>query len=433
MKQLFFINDTAENKISFYHLALFLVVLPYDFFYSQLVLISFGIHTCIHIQKEDLSKLVKKPFLLLISLYLLNLLAILYSSNKPEGLNLAVRQLGILLFPLFFSLTHLDLARYRTQLLQVFALACMVTVIYLYVDALRTMVVFHLPFSSMFTVNFMNHNFALPIGIHATYLSMYLAFSIIALLWLMIKKQAAMPRWMVIIACLVLFAGLIQLSSRAVFIAFLLIMNLAFPRFVFEGKKRVRFFLVTACISVAVLLLIFSVDAFKTRYVSELRTDLTDKVKIIENTEPRLARWELILELVKQSPVVGYGSGSETDLLKDRYFKKGLYISYLNEFNTHNQYLAVLLKTGIVGLLLFLCILYYGYAAAIKRKDLLLLAFMIMISVVSLSENILDLNKGIFFYGFFFSMLLLFPQTGPGKNGPVFMDDTGNLQEPVSV
>ena len=156
-------------------------------------------------------------------------------------------------------------------------------------------------------------------------------------------------------------------------------------------------------------------------------------MKIIENTEPRLARWEVILDLVKQSPFVGYGSGPETDLLKDRYFKKGLYISYLNEFNTHNQYLAVLLKTGIVGLLLFLCVLYYGYAAAIKRKDLLLLAFMIMISVVSLSENILDLNKGIFFYGFFFSMLLLFPQTGPGKNGPVFMDDTGNLQEPVSV
>jgi O-antigen ligase len=153
--------------------------------------------------------------------------------------------------------------------------------------------------------------------------------------------------------------------------------------------------------------LIFNVDTFRTRYVSELKTDLTDKVKIIENTEPRLARWEAIFELIKKSPVVGYGNGSETRLLQEKYFQKGLYISYLNEFNTHNQYLAIMLKTGIIGLLLFLYILYFGYATAIRNRDLLLLAFMIIITVVSLSENILDLNKGIFFYSFFFSILLV--------------------------
>lgn len=433
MKSIFFINDTTENKISFYHLASFLVLLPYDFFYSELVLISFALHTLIHVKTVDLKNILRKPVLVLLSIYLLNLLAILYSVNKQEGVNLAVKQLGLLLFPVLFSISHLDFAKYRMQLISIFGFCCVLTVIYLYYDSVKTIFVLHLPLSSLFTVNFMNHNFSLPVGIHATYLSMYIAFSIVAFLWMIISGQTKIQTGIYILAAIILLAGMIQLSSRAVFFAFLIIVNLVFPFLIFAGKKRRLYFSVTAFISTAVMLLIYSVDSFKTRYVSELKTDLTDNVKIIENTEPRLARWEAILELVKGSPVIGYGSGAETDLLKEKYFQKGLYISYLNEFNTHSQYLAILLKTGIAGLLMFLFTLYYGYSAAIKRKNIFLLSFMVMISVVGLSENILDLNKGIFFYGFFFSMLLLFPEISVAKNIQNIDEEPGNRARLIAV
>jgi O-antigen ligase len=407
MKKLFFINDTVENKISYYHLALFLVALPYDFFYSELILISFGIHTLIHFKKTDFKNILRKPVLVIISLYLLNGLAIFYSADKQEGINLAVRQLAVLLFPVLFALSHLNFAKYKLQLLCIFGFSCTLTTLYLYFDAMHTIFNFGMPVSSLFTATFMNHNFSLPIGIHATYLSMYLAFSIIAFLFMLLSGFIQKQKWIYIIACVTLLAGLLQLSSRAVFIAFLIVINGVFPFLLFKGRKRVQFFLTASAISAAVLLLIFNVDTFRTRYVSELKTDLTDKVKIIENTEPRLARWEAIFELIKKSPVIGYGNGSETRLLQEKYFEKGLYISYLNEFNTHNQYLSIMLKTGIIGLLLFLYILYFGYATAIRNRYLLLLAFMIIITVVSLSENILDLNKGIFFYSFFFSILVV--------------------------
>jgi O-antigen ligase len=433
VKNIFLINDTVENKISYYHLAIFLLVLPYDFFYSELVLISFGLHTLIHLKKEDFKNVISKPVLILTSLYLLNLLAILYSPDKQEGINLAVRQLGILLFPVLFALSHFNFAKYSMQLMCVFGFSCTITVVYLYLDALLTIFSFQLTVSSLFTVNFMNHNFSLPVGIHATYMSIYITFSIIVFLFILLNGQPVKQKWLYIIASIILFAGLVQLSSRAVFIALLAIINLAFPFMLFKGRKRLPFFLATSVISAAVLVLIYNVDSFKTRYVSELKTDLTDKVKIIENTEPRLARWEAILELIKQSPVIGYGNGAETVLLKEKYFKKGLYISYLNEFNTHNQYLAVLLKTGIVGLLFFLFILYFGYASAVRNKDLLLLSFMIIVTVVSLSENVLDLNKGIFFYGFFFSILLLKRKTANTENSSGDIAESGNPGRFISV
>ena len=54
MKKLLFIDDTLENKISYYHLAFFLISLPFDFFYSEVVLTSFAIHTLIHLRKYRL-------------------------------------------------------------------------------------------------------------------------------------------------------------------------------------------------------------------------------------------------------------------------------------------------------------------------------------------------------------------------------------------
>jgi O-antigen ligase len=231
---------------------------------------------------------------------------------------------------------------------------------------------------------------------------------------MLIKSPGLKQRWIYLISTVILSAGLIQLSSRAVFLAFLLFVNLVLPFFLFHGKKRLLFFLITALISTAVIMLIYNVDSFKTRYVSELKTDLAKDAKLIENVEPRLARWNAIRELIQASPVIGYGTGSEKKLLKEKYFEKGLYISYLNEFNTHNEYLSILVRTGVIGLALFIYILYFGFAAAARKQDVFFLGFMVMITIVAISENILELNKGIFFYSFFFPAFL-YAQFGKGK------------------
>lgn len=406
MKKIFFIDDTVANKIGYYHLAGFLAALPYDFFYSEIILISFGLHTLIHCSKTSWKNIFTKRVFIPVSIYLLGLLAILYSPDKPEAFNVATRQLAIFIIPVLFALTDLNLEKYKLNLMCIFAFACTVTILYLYADAVRIIFYFHLPLSSLFSYMFMNHNFSLPVEIHATYMSAYTAFSLLVFLFLILKKEKLQQKWIYIIAVVILSAAMLQLSSRAVFIAFLVIINLAFPFFLFQGRKRVIFFLTTCSISVIVLLVIANTGSFKARYISELKTDLTDNVRIIDNTEPRLVRWNAIIELVKKSPVIGYGSGSEKELLKEKYFEKGLYNSYLNEFNAHNEYLSILVKTGIIGLALFIYILYFGFAVAVQKKDILFFSFMLIITIVSVSENILDLNKGIFFYSFFFSLFL---------------------------
>jgi O-antigen ligase len=122
-----------------------------------------------------------------------------------------------------------------------------------------------------------------------------------------------------------------------------------------------------------------------------------------------MKRWNLELQLIKKSPLIGYGGGSEKDVLKEKYFEQKFYRSYLFQLNAHNQYFSFLINSGIIGLFVYLYFLFFGFSGAIKKRDFLLLSFLILIAVVSVSENILDVNKGIFFYSFFSSLFLLNP------------------------
>jgi O-antigen ligase len=406
MKKLFLINDTFENKISYYLLACFLVALPFDHFYSEWLLIIFCIHTLIHLKKNNLHALRNTQIWIVASLFFLNAAAIAYSNYPTEGYKDSVQQLGILLFPVFISLNNTDFGKYKFLLLEIFGLSCTITILYLYFDAFRIIHYFHLSWSSLFSRNFINHNFSAPVGLHATYLSMYTVLSISAFLFLF-SRNPVLKNLKYIFYSLILLAGLIQLSSRSAFLSMSIIFVFGVPALLLQGKKKLQFFMASILGSVLIFLFITQVASFKKRYVNDLENDLSENSVSDYQSESRIARWGLEWELIQKFPFTGYGTGSEKDILKEKYFENKFYISYLLELNAHNQYLSLLINTGIVGLLLYLYVLYFGFEQAIKRRDFLLLSFMIIITVVSVSENILDVNKGILFYAFFYSFFLL--------------------------
>lgn len=406
MMAIFDIQDSFSNKVSYWLLGAFLVLLPYDFFYSELALACFALHTLIHLRKERIKNLFTRKVALPVSLFLLIAVAIFYSPDKPEALNVTTRQLAIFLMPVLLSLTNLDLRTHGKGLLLLFAFSCSLCVAYLFADALHTLAFYRLPWSYLFTPAFMNHNFSSVIGLHATYLSVYVAFSIIILLYYLLSGTTRWNNYGYSICLLLLTAGMLQLSSRAAFIGLLLVVNVLFPLLLPNKRKRSAFFIATGIASVCFLVLIFSSGSFKERYVNELKSDLSLNPQLAEAMEPRAQRWKAAWELVEQAPLTGHGTGAEKQLLLDKYFEKKMYNAYVNEFNAHNQYLAMLINTGFPGLLLLVFILTYGMWQAWRNKDLLFLSFLLMTAIVCISENFLELNKGIFFYSFFFSFFL---------------------------
>jgi O-antigen ligase len=404
MKEVFYIKDSIENKISYYHLLFFLMVLPFDRFYSSIILVSFLVHTLIFINKRNFLH-VNRDTLILQSVFIVSLISVIYSPSVAGSLNVISNQLALLLFPFLLAVTSLDLSKYRSQLLHGLTISCTLTVLYLYFDAFHVILYYHLPLKNIFSWTFVNHNFSLPINMHATYLSMLLVLCIIYSLYQLFYLQTKFKRIYFISCSLILLAGIIQLSSKSAFITLLIIIIIGFPWFLISKIKRHQYLFISLVGSVLLINFILSFQIFRFRFLETLKNDFSENSAVVEKYG-RAERWHAAWDLIKLSPIVGTGTGSEIPLLRNIYFERKMYGSYLLSLNAHNQYLSFTINSGVVGLAIYLATIGWGFWRSIKKKDLMLFSFLIMVTVVSFSEDLLDVNKGIFIYAFFFPFLI---------------------------
>lgn len=405
MKSFILLDDTIENKISFWLLVAFLVSLAFDHFYSEWLLIIFCLHTLVHLSKKSLSRLHQNKIWIVTVPFFAGVAFLLLSDYQAEGIKDVSQQLAFVLFPVFLSLTKLDLNKYKFPLLEIFGFTCTLTVLYLFIHAFKVIFYFHLPLTSIVQSSFLNQNFSSPIELHATYLSMYVLLSICIFIYRVFSKTNG--RNIYVICCLILFAGLIQLSARAPFVAAGIIFLLVIPFMLLQRPKRIWFLGISLLVTLVFFTTIYHSGSLRKRYLTDLRNDLSDYRDPGDLTESRWRRWELEWQLFIKSPVTGYGTGSEKFILGDEFYNNKFYRAFILRLNAHNQYLSFMLNEGLIGLFFFLAILIYVFSVAAKKKDFLLCCFLLILSIVCVSENVLDVSKGVMFYSFFFSFFLL--------------------------
>lgn len=402
MERLFLKEGSTADKISYYHLLAFLASLPFNFFYSHLILISFCLHTLIQLNRKDTRPIFTLSNLAMQSVFFVTMLSTIYSISRPQAFNEWGKDVTVLLFPVLFCLTSFDVRRYRDQLLFGFSVVCVAVICFLYLDALRNIRYYGLPISYLFSSAFTNHNFALPIDIHATFFSLQVAIALLFMLSMILKEQDKNWRLFEILCGLILLAGLVQLSSKSVFVPTMILIILAVPIFLLKDKRRTRFITIAASLSIIAAGGMFAMKSLHKRYVSALKYDL-ELTAHNQRFDSRLDRWRSAFGLIEKAPVIGYGAGTELNLLHEDFYARRYYNSFVNHLNAHNQYLSFWLKSGIWGLLIYLATLAFGFKQALKSNDLLFFSFMLLIAVVSFAENLLDVDKGIIFYAFFFS------------------------------
>jgi O-antigen ligase len=401
------LNDTLENRISFALLAAFLVCLPFDRLYSEVILICLAAHQVLHLDRSRLRLLLDKEVWLLQSIFIWIALNAFRSTHRQEALDEVVKLLAVVVFPALFRLLAQPMARYRDTLLLVFSYSCAATIAGLYGYALYVLRVEHLPLQMLFSY-YLNHQFSAAIDMHATYLSAYCALCFVFCCTRLVQTTHR-QKLVYLLPALLLLAGMLQLCAKSVLVATILTMLFFFPWMVLKPVKRWRFRLVVLLLLALATLLVVQHKGFHSRLITDLQQDLSTQRPAFAAQEKRLVRWQLAAGLVSRAPVWGYAPGDHEFVLRNAYFDHRFYHSYLENLNTHNQFLDLWLSVGITGVLLYACTLAYGFKTAITSKDILLTAFLLLTLLVSLSENNLEVNKGIFFYAFFFSLLLMRP------------------------
>jgi O-antigen ligase len=396
-------QDRAE-QLRLILVLLFIISLPYDIFYSSIIFMTLGALTLIDISREKIRRIPRQVWIFQL-VYFLGIIGYFYSYNRSAAGFLLERQLNILIMPLILPLA----VKIDEQKVEWFLAALIGTslyaICYLFVALFfKIKIELKLPLiETAMSGNFFNHQFSRPLNIHAGYLSLYVSMSIFQLMRLINRNNSVLAKTLLIICFMILSMGLLFLASRNTIIATIIILSFVYP--VFCVRNKARYIIISLICLLIGFLAIRNVPYFKNRFSIELISD----IKPLQNgsflnyntTEPRVERWKGAIALIERSPVFGYGTGDEIGMLKTEYAKRKLFISYLEEFNAHNQYLSYLIKNGIAGLCIFLFAFYYYSVLAIKRHDFIYFSFLLLLLIGFYTENILDSNKGIIFFAFF--------------------------------
>lgn len=120
----------------------------------------------------------------------------------------------------------------------------------------------------------------------------------------------------------------------------------------------------------------------------------------------RLEFWRIGWQIIKRKPLYGVGTGDLQRAYNNQYNVSGTKLSADWRKRSHNQFMAITIGFGIIGLIVFLFYLFYP-ASAVKDKHYLFSAFFIISLLSMLNEDTLETQAGVTFFGFFYGFLCL--------------------------
>ena len=177
-----------------------------------------------------------------------------------------------------------------------------------------------------------------------------------------------------------------------------------------ESKKRNRVLLTVMAVALLAFLGSYNLSQRFLYIEDDFRESYIEKVK---THEPRYLIWKSALTIFNESEnkISGLGFGKTQELLRKEYKqinperKRNWFLD--RDFNTHNQYLDLLISTGILGLVLFLVFL---GILVIKAKDSIYnLNLLIVLILFMCIENSFHRTFGVFVFALILAIILKKP------------------------
>ena len=110
--------------------------------------------------------------------------------------------------------------------------------------------------------------------------------------------------------------------------------------------------------------------------------------------------------IIKQYPWFGVGTGDVPQAFAQTYDEIQSPLKEEFRFRAHNQYLAIAVAFGLVGLAFFLFVLLYPWFASKRNHTYLYMVFLVIILLSMFPEDTLETQAGATLFAFFVSLLL---------------------------
>ena len=356
------------------------------------------------------------PFFVFFGLHLLGLL---YSHDLHAGLSEIEKKLTFVLFPLIAaSGKPLDQA-FFDSLKKGFVYSCgvltmgsLVYTAFTFVNSspsanfdIQTLDRFHLsnPSASPLWEYFSYVQVASWMDLHPAYLSLHILFCVLILLERMIDQTKIEWISIALISLFIFFLGL--LASRMAILSFVIILVYLM---VTQHQKIPGIPRVTAlgCVLVAFAGLIWLNPVSRFRVIQEPKAtglEIHQEVTQWNSVNLRLLEWQASWNIIKKSWITGVGTGDGQDALEGYYASFNASTRNM-DFDSHNQYMQTFIELGMMG---FISLLFCFFLPAFRPGySMLQISFILLFSLMCLTESMLARQKGIVFFTLFQSLFL---------------------------
>lgn len=388
--------DTVKYKANYYLFLLLAFIIPLERKLIPPIIILLFVSSLLN---GSFKFKEKKGILALVLLYVTYVVGLIYSSNLKYGLFDLEVKLSLLLFPLVFFISKIEMKTVADNILNSFIDGC-------FVASILSLVSAAIQYYLYSNINSFFYGELALYG-HSSYMALFLCFSS-ALIYIKNIKQGnkiSFPKKDLFL--LALFSLIIFFLVSKTGIISILLIHFGFIGYLIIKNKL--YLKGTVALVLIFTLLFAGYKAFpevNNRFNELFNTVFSESKELNSTSSIRTAIWKTSLNILTEHPF-GVGTGDVKDVLVENYVKSGLDYAAEKELNAHNQFLQIALATGILGLLVLMIMIFYPLYNAIKNKYIIYIVFLGLIIINFLTEAMLETLAGVVFFAFFNTMLYI--------------------------
>lgn len=374
-------------------------------------LMIFVLAWLINFNNLEFNKLLRnRSYNLLALFFIFLLIAASYSATFNQAQKEIIRHLSFVLIPFLFITIKPFTIREIRIIFQTFTLSLILLFIICFLNAIYRQIIFFNEGGIFNWYFFYRYDFLEIFSQHPTYISMFTLLSL-SMLGFSEKSNILIKNkfWRILIMLIHILAILLY-GSRMAYLLFCILGVVYLVKIFRIGK--IKELLIFIALFLFFLYAGWNVPIVKERVLYTLGAKYDYKFnekEFIKEKSPeekgRLLLWQDAIELIKERPIFGYGTGSSRKVLMQKYEEKEHTLFLENRFNAHNMYLELLLIGGIPLLFIYFLILCSLFTIALKKKDAIIFSFALIITLTSITETIF-FAQGIIFFAFFYCFFL---------------------------
>ena len=345
-----------------------------------------------------------KKVTLISALFLICIASNLIFIKNDIAYNKLATMSSLLAYPLIFAILNRSNFEFNHKEIKIIAysflsstvLFCIISFLFFW-NQKYTFVETVVHYSNLINIALGNYN------IHPIYLSIYVGISILMIVYLLSTIQSTFTKFFLITSGVFLLIMLIILARKGPII--FLVMTLFFY---LQRLFKIRFAVFAIC---TIFLLLFFSLKFIPKYKDYNRFDDLKITLLNKDTNSSTSiRYKIYICTIEQiciNPLIGYGINNVQHQLNQCYKSKNFDMTFA-EYNSHNQYISIILTAGFIGFIIFIYTVYKIFGILLANRSEEGLSIYIFFLLNFLTENVLEREHGVLIYSFLLSFILFY-------------------------